>query len=125
MCILKKNNMAYTNKMKVYALVALLSFSCFTGCAVGPDFVRPEAPKVDRYTPEGDPAKTVVADGKAQQFEWGAKIAANWWRLFNSTKLETVIKEAFTNNQTLQSAQASLRRSQENLRAGYGVSTPR
>lgn len=116
--------MACTDKMKVYALVALLSLSCLAGCAVGPDFVRPEAPKVGRYTREGDPAKTVVADGKAQQFEPGAKIAADWWRLFNSTKLETVIEEAFANNQTLQSAQASLRRSQENLRAGYGVFYP-
>jgi NodT family efflux transporter outer membrane factor (OMF) lipoprotein len=97
---------------------------CLMGCAVGPDFVRPEAPKVDRYTRDGGPAKTVTADGKTQRFEQGAKIAADWWRLFNSTKLEMAIKEAMANNQSLQSAQASLRQSQENLRAGYGVFYP-
>jgi NodT family efflux transporter outer membrane factor (OMF) lipoprotein len=67
---------------------------------------------------------TVPADGQAQQFIQGGDIASDWWHLFNSEKLDTLIREAFTNNQTLEAAMASLRQSQENLRAGYGVFFP-
>jgi NodT family efflux transporter outer membrane factor (OMF) lipoprotein len=94
------------------------------GCAVGPDFVRPKPPPVERYTHETGPTATLSADGQKQTFELGAKIARDWWRLFNSSKLDGVIKEAMANNPSLQAAQASLRQSQENLRAGYGVFFP-
>ena len=94
------------------------------GCAVGPDFVRPEPPPVDRYTHGAEPTATIPADGQAQRFEPGAEVAADWWRLFNSSKLDDMIKEALANNQTLQAAQARLRQSQDNLRAGYGVFYP-
>ena len=94
------------------------------GCAVGPDFVRPEPPPVTRYTQGAEPTTTISADGQAQHFDQGAKIAADWWRLFNSTKLDILIKEVIAGNQNLQAAQASLRQSQDNLRAGYGIFFP-
>jgi NodT family efflux transporter outer membrane factor (OMF) lipoprotein len=94
------------------------------GCAVGPNFVRPKPPPVERYTHKIGPTTTIPADGQAQHFEQSAKIAADWWRLFNSSKLDAVIKEAIANNPNLQAAQASLRQSQENLRAGYGIFFP-
>ncbi len=109
--------------LAVAGVYALLLFS-LNGCTVGPDFVRPEAPSVDRYTSEPNPVATIVAEGKAQHFEPGGKIAAEWWHLFNSPKLNDVITEAVANNQNLQAAQASLRQSQENLSAGYGVFYP-
>jgi len=104
--------------------MCVLGFFSIFGCAVGPDFVHPEPPPVSQYTHETQPASTVEADGQAQHFMQGGEIAADWWRLFNSAKLETVIRESFANNQTLQAAQASLRQSQDNLRAGYGVFFP-
>ncbi|HEY9073377.1 MAG TPA: hypothetical protein VIN67_04510, partial [Desulfobaccales bacterium] len=52
------------------------------GCAVGPDFVRPDLPAAAQYTQGQEPAKTVSADGQAQQFEKATKIAADWWHLF-------------------------------------------
>jgi NodT family efflux transporter outer membrane factor (OMF) lipoprotein len=94
------------------------------GCSVGPDFVRPKAPPVVQYTHGPEPSETIVSEGKAQRFKPGAQIAADWWRLFNSSKLDTVIKEAVANNASLQAAQASLRQSQDLLRAGYGVFYP-
>ncbi len=94
------------------------------GCAVGPDFVRPEPPPVERYTRDAGPAETIAADGKAQRFEPGAGIAADWWRLFDSPKLDNLVTEAIAGNPGLQAAQASLRQSQELLRAGYGVFFP-
>ena len=101
-----------------------LSLAFLTGCAVGPDFVRPRTPTVERYTYETEPSTTIPGDGQAQHFELGAKIAADWWRLFNCSTLDAVVTEALADNPTLQAAQASLRKSQDNLRAGYGVFFP-
>ena len=94
------------------------------GCAVGPDFVRPTPPSVDHYTQGAEPTATIPADGQTQHFAKGATVLADWWRLFNSAKLDAVINDAITGNPTLQAAQASLRQSQNNLRAGYGVFYP-
>jgi NodT family efflux transporter outer membrane factor (OMF) lipoprotein len=94
------------------------------GCAVGPDFVRPAPPDTDRYTSKPPPEVTVAADGQAQQFTPGAAITNDWWRLFGSAQLDAVVRQAISNNPTLQAAEASLRQSQDNLRAGYGVFFP-
>jgi NodT family efflux transporter outer membrane factor (OMF) lipoprotein len=94
------------------------------GCTVGPDFVRPQAPEVTRYTHGMEPTETVSADGQKQYFEYGSKIAEDWWRLFNSPKLEAIIKSAIAENQNFQAAQAHLRQSQEELHAGYGAFFP-
>lgn len=103
----------------LFALVAIAA-----GCAVGPDFQRPPAPSVERYTFEPAPAATLAADGQAQRLHPGARIAAEWWRLFGSPQLDAVVREAHAHNQDLRAAQASLRVSQENLRAGYGLFLP-
>jgi len=93
-------------------------------CAAGPDFVRPAPPDTDRYTREPLAAATVAADGQTQRFLPGTAITANWWRLFNSAQLDAVVRLAIANNPTLQASEASLRQSQDNLRAGYGVFFP-
>ncbi len=109
-----------------WALVALclVPLSNVVGCAVGPNFVRPKPPSVEGYTHEAEPTATVSADGQVQRFEKGAGVVADWWHLFNSAEINAVLDEALASNQTLQVAQASLRQSQENLRAGYGVFFP-
>jgi len=94
------------------------------GCAAGPNFVRPAAPDTDRYTHEAQPEATVAADGQAQHFRPGTEIPADWWRLFQSMQLDAVVQQAISNNPTLQAAEASLRQSQDNLRAGYGLYFP-
>ncbi len=107
-----------------FSTACVLCLFCTVSCAVGPDYVRPEPPAVERYTSGAQPAETTIADGRAQHFEEGARIASDWWRLFTSSKLDALIKEAVANNPGLQAAQASLRQSQDNLRAGYGVFFP-
>lgn len=104
--------------------LGLLSGLLVPGCAVGPDFVRPQPPAATQYTQGEEPAKTVAADGRAQHFEYGAQIAEDWWRLFKSPKIDQVIKEAVAQNLNLQSAQARLWQSQDNLWAGYGAFFP-
>jgi NodT family efflux transporter outer membrane factor (OMF) lipoprotein len=101
------------------AIAALLG-----ACAVGPDFVRPASPAVDRYTRETLPARTVEADGRSQRFASDMAIEADWWRRFKSAQLNAIVQQSVANNPTLQAAEASLRQSQDNLRAGHGVFYP-
>jgi len=102
----------------------LLAVLFALGCTVGPDYARPKPPEGQRYTTQQLPSSTVAADGQVQRFEPGAEIAADWWHLFNSTQIDALVKEAIADNPNLQAAQANLRQSQENLRAGYGVFYP-
>src|ERR1019366_10622955 len=84
---------------------------CLAACAVGPTFMRPQAPASPHYTYEEEPSATIAAEGGTQRFQRGAKIAADWWRLFNCSKLDAVVIQSIANNPTLQAAQASLRQS--------------
>ncbi len=106
------------------AMLCLAVLSIAGGCTVGPNFVPPKAPPIARYTYGPQPAATVKANGQSQYFNQGAKIEADWWRLFKSPKIDAVIKVAIVNSPGLQAAQAGLRQSQEVLRAGEGVFYP-
>ncbi len=94
------------------------------GCAVGPDFHRPAAPAVTHYGRGADPVQTERAEGVIQRFTPGADVAGDWWRLFDSTRLQGLVDEALANNPGLAAAQASLRASADDLRAGYGIFYP-
>jgi len=94
------------------------------GCAVGPNYVRPDPPKTPRYTANPIPKTTVVADGKVQHFEDGKQVHGDWWRLFENPKVDAFVAQSLAGNPTLQAAQATLRQSQAILRAGYGVFVP-
>ncbi len=96
---------------------------CLAGCAVGPNYVRPDAPKSAGYVAGPAPQATAVADGLAQRFAEG-KLAADWWRLFQNPKVDALVAQSLADNPTLQSAQATLRQSQYLLKAGYGVFSP-
>ena len=86
--------------------------------------MRPNGPATSHYTYEGEPNQTIDAAGGAQHFEPGAKIVLDWWRRFECDKLDKMVAQSIDNSPTLQAAQASLRQSQDNLRAGYGIFYP-
>jgi NodT family efflux transporter outer membrane factor (OMF) lipoprotein len=104
--------------------LAAVLFCLLAGCAVGPDFERPSAPAVTHYSNGADPTRTAVAQGTAQRFANDTQLAADWWRLFSSEKLDALVAEALRNNPGLQAAQASLRQSENSLRSGYGIFYP-
>ena len=94
-----------------------------TACAVGPNFRRPDAPTDKGYTPE--PLKpTAVADGQSQRFLEGLPVEPNWWRMLRCPALDSIVSQALAGNQSLEAARATLRQSQDSLRAGYGVFFP-
>lgn len=101
-----------------------MALCALAGCAVGPDFVRPAPPAVERYTSGPAPSATVAAAGHLQRFSPGATVAADWWRLFGSPPLDAAVREALAGSPTLEAAQASLRQSENALRAGYGIFFP-
>jgi NodT family efflux transporter outer membrane factor (OMF) lipoprotein len=97
------------------------------GCAVGPDFERPDAPAVERYTAEplpGATASAAVTGGAAQRFLVGRDIPAEWWQVFHSAPLNALIEEALKANPTVAAAEAALRQAHELTLAGEGAFFP-
>ncbi len=70
------------------------------------------------------PASTVAAAGTAQNFNPGADIAGDWWTLFKSPELNSLIENALQRNPTLAAAQATLLEAEENYRADVSVLLP-
>jgi NodT family efflux transporter outer membrane factor (OMF) lipoprotein len=91
------------------------------GCAVGPDYVRPETPDVSSY--DFAPLPDATADG-AQKILQGQDIPGQWWELFRSESLNKLIDQAIKDNPDLASADAALRVAEDNLSAGSGAFFP-
>ncbi|MBV9361741.1 MAG: efflux transporter outer membrane subunit [Betaproteobacteria bacterium] len=107
--------------------LAVLFLLLLAGCAVGPDFQKPAPPPVDRYTPEPLAAESVAAEttgGAMQRFVTGMDIPAQWWTLFGSPALNSLVEQALKNNPNIQSAQAALRVAEENYLAQRGAYFP-
>ena len=97
------------------------------GCAVGPNFKAPTAPRSTGFTAGGLPATTVAAaspGGEAQRFVEGMDIPGQWWTLFQSAPLNALIDRALSNSPTLQAAQAALRQADETVAAQRGSYYP-
>ena len=91
--------------------VALLS-----GCAVGPDFVRPAAPTVGSYTASATPGTLAPGGDEAEQrIVIGEAISVEWWELFRSSPLTEAVRLALAGNQTLAAAEATLAQAQDAL----------
>lgn len=95
-----------------------------TGCAVGQDYRRPDAPKADAYAATATTTVTPVPLGEAQHFNAAVDIPHDWWTLFQSPQLNALIQRALKNNPTIESAQAALRQSQEYANAQQGFFYP-
>ena len=93
-----------------------------TAC-VGPNFQKPAPPNVGRYTTQELPAATSAAegaDGAAQRFLSDDDVPRDWWTLFGSGELNTLVSESLRANPDVHSAQAALRQAQENTAAQRG-----
>lgn len=109
-------------------MVALLISAELAGCAAGPDFRRPATPTATGYAPDGlmpeaTPSASVPA-GESQRFNVTADIPFDWWTLFQSPQINSLVKRAFNANPTIESAQAALRQTQEYAVAQQGFFYP-
>jgi NodT family efflux transporter outer membrane factor (OMF) lipoprotein len=108
-------------------LVTRVVLLLLAGCAVGPDFERPAAPDVPGYTSAPLAQQTASADvkgGDTQRFLQGLDIPGQWWTLFHSEALNTLIEQALKNNPTLPAAEAALRQAWETVYAEQGAFFP-
>jgi NodT family efflux transporter outer membrane factor (OMF) lipoprotein len=104
--------------------LGLLCGLAASGCALGPDFHRPEAPSGDSVLPAQQRAAELAADGHAQRFDRRADLPADWWTRLGSRELDALVETALEHSPGLQSTLATLRQSEDSLRAGYGVFFP-
>jgi NodT family efflux transporter outer membrane factor (OMF) lipoprotein len=95
-----------------------------SGCAAGINFQAPTAPVVAQYTPAPLPPATVQAAGIAQKFDPGADISGQWWALFHSPELNSLIDTALAHNPTLTASRQTLIEAEENVRAEEGSFVP-
>ncbi len=82
-----------------------------TSCTAGPDWVPPATPKVTGYTARtlpGETTATAGTHGSEQRFVTKMDIPAQWWTLFQSAALNSVIEQALKNSPSVQSAQVAL-----------------
>ena len=108
---------ATSRTRQALAPAAALSIAMLTGCAVGPDFVRPSVVKEASYSPERLATTTASADvaaaGAAQKLIEGMDIPGQWWTLFRSPTLNALVEEALKANSDVAAAQAALRQANE------------
>jgi NodT family efflux transporter outer membrane factor (OMF) lipoprotein len=100
----------------VLSALALL----LAGCAAGPDFRAPAAPRARAFSVSSPPSTVATAGvpgGVTQHFDTGADIPGDWWTLFHSRPLDALIGEALQNNHDLKAAQAALRVAHEDVLA--------
>ena len=101
----------------------LLAALLITSCAVGPNFDAPDAPEVDRYTPEKISTLEKV-DGVALQLESGRAIPEKWWGVFHNKEINRIIEAAIAHNQTLEAAEAAIRIAYFNAESQKGLWLP-
>ncbi len=91
---------------------ALILAATLGGCAVGPDYHPPAAPADTRFTEAPPPARTVsasTAGGAAQRLSDGRDIPGEWWELFHSPQISSLVTQALKANPDVAAAQATLR----------------
>jgi NodT family efflux transporter outer membrane factor (OMF) lipoprotein len=108
----------------VMPLLFLVALSA--GCAVGPKYHEPQAPAGAGYTTTL--AETTLAapihGGEPQHLIAGRDIPFEWWELFESAPLNSLVEKAFKANPTVAAAEASLRQARELVRAQQGFYYP-
>lgn len=116
-----------TRRSTRYWLSLGTSVVLLTGCAVGPDYSRPQIPKTDAYRSDPVPEATASADtagGQEQEIRQGADIPGEWWTLFQSAPLNALVADALKNNPDIRSAHAALAVAMDNVRAQQALYFP-
>jgi NodT family efflux transporter outer membrane factor (OMF) lipoprotein len=103
------------------------ALALLVGCAVGPNFKRPDPPAVKGYTPNPlytTSTTTNISGGEAQHFVEGLDIPGDWWTLFHSKGLNDLIDRSLKVNPSIKAAQASLLVAHENVLVQKGAYFP-
>jgi NodT family efflux transporter outer membrane factor (OMF) lipoprotein len=107
-----------TRRLSVLAATTALC-TVLAGCSVGPDFLRPDAPKAMSFLPETttDFVAAGIPGGETQALVQGMDIPGQWWGVFQSPQLNGLIETALRANPDIRTAAAGLKQARENARA--------
>lgn len=97
------------------SLAVVLAAGCLgvVGCEVGPNYEEPPPPSESSYLPPATPGpQTATAGPPPQTFALGQQMTAQWWTLFHSTALDTLVKQAVAGSWSLQAARARMAQAQ-------------
>jgi len=93
--------------------IPVLLVLLISGCAVGPDFVRPDAPSEEEWLDTDVPQiKTEPAD------------ITDWWKVFNDPLLDSLIETAYRQNLPLQIAGLRIMEARAQLGVAVGRQYP-
>ncbi|MDB6088139.1 MAG: efflux transporter, outer rane factor lipoprotein NodT family, partial [Gammaproteobacteria bacterium] len=101
-----------------------------TAAACGTFGSKPKAPQVPSpsgYTSPGEtpgPEADAIAAVPGQTIALGEAVSAEWWALFRSPDLDTLVKQAIAGSRTLESARERLVAEREALAAARGALYP-
>lgn len=118
-----------TQKTRLAARMALMLMApaLMAGCALGPDYVRPQSPEGAGFRVGAALEKTTSAKdplGGEQHFAANRDIPADWWKMFQSPVLNSLVEKALKANPNIEAAQAALRQAQQNTLAQQGYFYP-
>jgi NodT family efflux transporter outer membrane factor (OMF) lipoprotein len=102
-------------RSSVMVILALL-----TACTVGPKFKPPESPTATGYVSASEPAAApddAMDKSPRQTFALGQKVAAEWWTVFRSDELDSLVELSIEDSRTLESARARLAQARESVTA--------
>lgn len=95
------------------------------GCQVGPDFAPPAPPEAAGYTSaRAAPHLTVGGGEPSQLLVTGEAIPEEWWRLFRSRSLDSVVRQAIAGSPTIEAAEARLAEAQQAVLVARGALYP-
>lgn len=101
--------------LSLRTLALVVTTGAIAGCAVGPDYHRPDAPLADRYQTQSAIKPSLAEQGNVTQ----AANLAVWWESFNDPLLSELVSRALAQNLDLAQASARMRQA----RAGLGTAT--
>lgn len=101
-----------------FSWLALISLAALGGCAVGPDYVRPEVDVPAAY--KEAPADATWQPAAAQ----GELPPGAWWTRFGDARLNDLVEQVAVNNQNVQAAAASYRQALASLETSRAARWP-
>lgn len=87
--------------LRVSRIICVLALAISTGCAVGPDYKRPDVIVPAAYTGESNHWK--LAEPR------DAALRGNWWEVYGDVQLNALMQQVSISNQNIRSAEAQYR----------------
>jgi NodT family efflux transporter outer membrane factor (OMF) lipoprotein len=99
-------------------------FGMLFGCAVGPDFTRPEPSPAAGYSRSPTSLPAAGSADVQQHVLPGVQVVGQWWELFHAPQLNDTLALAIAGSPTLDTARATLAQAQQALAAVAGTLYP-